>query len=161
MTQKVCFEFCRTIPNMGFFGIVNGHGCFRFSSTKFCVVALAVSIALSAVACHGLEVRCAIAATAVDNAEEAHVWDGAAELKAHLLCHVNAVFLCHEGFVVHNGHVGHGSKLVIMLVVTKLVTSLVHVVPHTICQRKSILQDLLKRLELLDTSTWDIVILEE
>jgi hypothetical protein len=28
MTQKVCFEFCRTIPNMGFFGIVNGRGCY-------------------------------------------------------------------------------------------------------------------------------------
>merc|ERR1719169_267752 len=24
MTQTVCFEFCRTVPNMGFFGIVNG-----------------------------------------------------------------------------------------------------------------------------------------
>merc|ERR1719486_1660451 len=28
MTQKVCFEFCRTVPNMGFFGIVNGCGCY-------------------------------------------------------------------------------------------------------------------------------------
>merc|ERR1719218_276188 len=28
MTQKVCFEFCRTVPNMGFFGIVNGRGCY-------------------------------------------------------------------------------------------------------------------------------------
>lgn len=24
MTQKVCFEFCRTVPMMGFFGLVNG-----------------------------------------------------------------------------------------------------------------------------------------
>jgi len=28
MTQKVCFEFCRTVPNMGFFGRVNGRGCY-------------------------------------------------------------------------------------------------------------------------------------
>merc|ERR1740133_654605 len=28
MTQKVCFEFCRTVPNMGFFGVVNGRGCY-------------------------------------------------------------------------------------------------------------------------------------
>merc|ERR1719454_1307819 len=28
MTQTVCFEFCRTVPNMGFFGIVNGRGCY-------------------------------------------------------------------------------------------------------------------------------------
>merc|ERR1719440_267271 len=28
MTQKVCFEFCRTVPNKGFFGIVNGRGCY-------------------------------------------------------------------------------------------------------------------------------------
>merc|ERR1719454_908537 len=28
MTQKVCFEFCRTVPNMGFFGIVNGRSCY-------------------------------------------------------------------------------------------------------------------------------------
>jgi len=28
MTQKVCFEFCRTVPNMGFFGIANGRGCY-------------------------------------------------------------------------------------------------------------------------------------
>merc|ERR1719454_1903054 len=28
MTQKVCFEFCRTVPNMGFFGIVNGRACY-------------------------------------------------------------------------------------------------------------------------------------
>jgi len=28
MTQKVCFEFCRTVPNMGFFGLVNGRGCY-------------------------------------------------------------------------------------------------------------------------------------
>merc|ERR1719389_1422512 len=28
MTQKVCFEFCRTVPYMGFFGIVNGRGCY-------------------------------------------------------------------------------------------------------------------------------------
>merc|ERR1719199_2309884 len=28
MTQKVCFEFCRTVPNMGFFGVVNGRSCY-------------------------------------------------------------------------------------------------------------------------------------
>merc|ERR1719463_278736 len=28
MTQKVCFEFCRTVPHMGFFGIVNGRNCY-------------------------------------------------------------------------------------------------------------------------------------
>jgi len=28
MTPKRCFEFCRTVPNMGFFGIVNGRGCY-------------------------------------------------------------------------------------------------------------------------------------
>jgi len=28
MTQKVCFEFCRTVPNMGFFGITNGRNCY-------------------------------------------------------------------------------------------------------------------------------------
>merc|ERR1719194_94505 len=28
MTPTVCFEFCRTVPNMGFFGIVNGRGCY-------------------------------------------------------------------------------------------------------------------------------------
>jgi len=28
MTQNVCFEFCRTVPNMGFFGIVNGRNCY-------------------------------------------------------------------------------------------------------------------------------------
>jgi len=28
MTPKLCFEFCRTVPNMGFFGIVNGRGCY-------------------------------------------------------------------------------------------------------------------------------------
>merc|ERR1719169_375819 len=28
MTPNVCFEFCRTVPNMGFFGIVNGRGCY-------------------------------------------------------------------------------------------------------------------------------------
>merc|ERR1719359_1788026 len=28
MTQKKCFEFCRTVPNMGFFGIANGRGCY-------------------------------------------------------------------------------------------------------------------------------------
>jgi len=28
MTPARCFEFCRTVPNMGFFGIVNGRGCY-------------------------------------------------------------------------------------------------------------------------------------
>jgi hypothetical protein len=28
MTPAVCFEFCRTVPNMGFFGIVNGRSCY-------------------------------------------------------------------------------------------------------------------------------------
>jgi len=28
MTPKVCFEFCRTVPSMGFFGILNGHKCY-------------------------------------------------------------------------------------------------------------------------------------
>merc|ERR1719291_33470 len=28
MTQKVCFEFCRTVPEMLFFGIVNGRNCY-------------------------------------------------------------------------------------------------------------------------------------
>jgi hypothetical protein len=28
MSQKVCFEFCRTVPHMGFFGIVNGRNCY-------------------------------------------------------------------------------------------------------------------------------------
>jgi len=28
MEPKVCFDFCRTIPNMGFFGIVNGRDCY-------------------------------------------------------------------------------------------------------------------------------------
>merc|ERR1719316_980507 len=28
MTPNICFEFCRTVPNMGFFGIVNGRGCY-------------------------------------------------------------------------------------------------------------------------------------
>jgi len=28
MTQKVCFEFCRTVPNMGFFGLMNGRSCY-------------------------------------------------------------------------------------------------------------------------------------
>jgi len=28
MKPKVCFEFCRTVPNMGFFGIMNGRDCY-------------------------------------------------------------------------------------------------------------------------------------
>jgi len=28
MTQKVCFKFCRTVPNMGFFGLTNGRHCY-------------------------------------------------------------------------------------------------------------------------------------
>jgi len=28
MTPARCFEFCRTVPNMGFFGIVNGRSCY-------------------------------------------------------------------------------------------------------------------------------------
>jgi hypothetical protein len=28
MTPKVCFEFCRTVPKMNFFGIVNGRKCY-------------------------------------------------------------------------------------------------------------------------------------
>jgi len=28
MTQKVCFDFCRTVPNMGFFGVINGRHCY-------------------------------------------------------------------------------------------------------------------------------------
>jgi len=28
MTQKVCFEFCRTVPNMQFFGLLNGRECY-------------------------------------------------------------------------------------------------------------------------------------
>jgi len=28
MTPSVCFEFCRTVPSMGFFGIVNGRDCY-------------------------------------------------------------------------------------------------------------------------------------
>merc|ERR1719379_3166515 len=28
MTQKVCFEFCRTVPDMLFFGITNGRDCY-------------------------------------------------------------------------------------------------------------------------------------
>jgi len=28
MTQKKCFEFCRTVPNMGYFGVVNGRQCY-------------------------------------------------------------------------------------------------------------------------------------
>jgi len=28
MTQKVCFEFCRTVPNMQFFGLLNGRQCY-------------------------------------------------------------------------------------------------------------------------------------
>jgi len=28
MTHRVCFEFCRTVPEMNFFGIVNGRDCY-------------------------------------------------------------------------------------------------------------------------------------
>lgn len=28
MTQTKCFEFCRTVPDMGFFGLVNGRDCY-------------------------------------------------------------------------------------------------------------------------------------
>jgi hypothetical protein len=28
MTQATCFEFCRTVPNMGFFGLMNGRNCY-------------------------------------------------------------------------------------------------------------------------------------
>jgi len=28
MTQAVCFEFCRTVPNIGFFGLTNGNNCY-------------------------------------------------------------------------------------------------------------------------------------
>jgi len=28
MTQAICFEFCRTVPNMGFFGLLNGRNCY-------------------------------------------------------------------------------------------------------------------------------------
>jgi hypothetical protein len=28
MTQKVCYDFCRTIPEMGFFGIIHGRDCY-------------------------------------------------------------------------------------------------------------------------------------
>jgi len=28
MTQDRCFEFCRTVPNMGFFGLTNGRNCY-------------------------------------------------------------------------------------------------------------------------------------
>jgi len=28
MTPKVCFEFCRTVPNMNFFGLINGRDCY-------------------------------------------------------------------------------------------------------------------------------------
>merc|ERR1719223_943090 len=28
MTHQVCFEFCRDIPDMGFFGISNGRDCY-------------------------------------------------------------------------------------------------------------------------------------
>jgi len=28
MTQARCFEFCRTVPNMGFFGLINGNNCY-------------------------------------------------------------------------------------------------------------------------------------
>jgi len=28
MTQDRCFEFCRTVPNMGFFGLMNGRSCY-------------------------------------------------------------------------------------------------------------------------------------
>merc|ERR1719272_1013138 len=28
MTPEVCFKFCRTVPNMGFFGILNGRTCY-------------------------------------------------------------------------------------------------------------------------------------
>jgi hypothetical protein len=28
MTQDVCFKFCRTVPNMGFFGLIHGRDCY-------------------------------------------------------------------------------------------------------------------------------------
>jgi hypothetical protein len=28
MTQKLCFEFCRTVPNMLFFGLIHGRDCY-------------------------------------------------------------------------------------------------------------------------------------
>merc|ERR1719265_1611014 len=28
MTPRACFEFCRTVPDMGFFGITNGRDCY-------------------------------------------------------------------------------------------------------------------------------------
>merc|ERR1719201_2061845 len=28
MTPTKCFEFCRTVPNMGFFGLTNGRNCY-------------------------------------------------------------------------------------------------------------------------------------
>merc|ERR1719272_1121943 len=28
MTQKICFEFCRTVPDMLFFGLLNGRECY-------------------------------------------------------------------------------------------------------------------------------------
>merc|ERR1719181_1578633 len=28
MTPTKCFEFCRTVPNMGFFGLTNGRSCY-------------------------------------------------------------------------------------------------------------------------------------
>jgi len=28
MTPTVCFDFCRTVPDMGFFGIINGRDCY-------------------------------------------------------------------------------------------------------------------------------------
>merc|ERR1719359_2826207 len=28
MTHEVCFDFCRTVPNMGFFGLLAGRECY-------------------------------------------------------------------------------------------------------------------------------------
>jgi hypothetical protein len=28
MTPKVCFDFCRTVPDMGYFGLINGRECY-------------------------------------------------------------------------------------------------------------------------------------
>ena len=28
MSPKVCFDFCKTVPKMGFFGILNGNKCY-------------------------------------------------------------------------------------------------------------------------------------
>mmetsp|Transcript_42408 Transcript_42408/g.95717 ORF Transcript_42408/g.95717 Transcript_42408/m.95717 type:complete len:284 (-) Transcript_42408:25-876(-) len=129
------------------------------AATELGRVPVARSIAVAAVARNGCEVRSAVTVTTIVETKCQHVGDCAAELKAHLWSHFLTVLPGNDVGVVHNGHIGRPTQLVVVLSVTMRIAMDEQVVLNAVNVEEPVLEDGLEWLDGLwvHAGTWDLV----